>query len=76
MKEVFLLNKNTRALAASILRFVFSAINRGSHDATFDLTRVGVCTCVIFMNLGTRTKPLTPDLLGPVSWPPAYLLEI
>lgn len=42
-----MLNENSRALAASILRFVFSAINRGSHDATFDLTRVGVCTCVI-----------------------------
>lgn len=42
-----MLNKNTRALAASILRFVFSTINRGSHDATFDLTLVGVCTCVI-----------------------------
>lgn len=46
MKQVLMLNENTSALAASILRFVFSTINRGSHDATFDLTRVGVCTWV------------------------------
>lgn len=51
MKQVFLLNKNTRALAASILRFIFSTINRGSRDATFDLTRVGVCTYVILTQI-------------------------
>lgn len=43
---VLMLNEYTRALAASILRFIYSTINRGSHDATFDLTRVGVSTCV------------------------------
>ena len=47
MRLVLMLNKYTRALAASILRFIYSTINRGSHDATFDLTRVGVSTCVV-----------------------------
>lgn len=68
-KIVLMLNKNTSALAASILRFVFSDINRGSHDATFDLTRVGVCTYVMPAQnnrtfVCTRTKPLTSPRAG------------
>lgn len=31
---------------ASIIRLVYGTIDRVSRDATFDLTRVGVCTCV------------------------------
>lgn len=35
-----------RALVASIVRLFYSFIDKGSRDATFDLTRVGVCTYV------------------------------
>ena len=34
---------------ASIIRLVYGTINRVSRDATFDLTRVGVCTYVALL---------------------------
>lgn len=47
---------NTSAVAASILRFIFSGINDTSQDKTFSLTQVGECTFVVPIPMPTYSK--------------------
>lgn len=72
VEEEFHADLYNRALAASIVRVVFSAITNGSHDSTYTMTQVGVCTFVI------PTPNLFPQeaadhLPASVSWQPASL---
>lgn len=61
---------------ASIVRLFYSFIDKSSRDATFDLTRVGVCTYVTLppQSLIRMSKP-SDRCSELVNWPPEYLSE-